>query len=791
MNCDDINIILIILFCIFVLPACSTGPQFAVSGHGIVNLNVLDGATDVPVDQTFTVVFSDTVMSESVNVNTFFIVSSQSSWPMVVSSIATPTVCDPDRAIESTISQNQTGQCVTSFTLTPSSPLSAGIEHTFCMTPDILFCDANENGLFSGLEIVFTTEATEVTPEGPETYSVGGTIDGLVGTVILENNGTDALSLTANGGFAFNLNLVTGEAYAVTVAATPDDVACVVTGGDDGHGAGVVDGANVTDVVVLCEESIAPVCDGVPDGDFQSGTGTEDDPYLLCTPEQLNRIGTHYLTSSFRLAADIDMTGSDFTMIGNGRDQAFLGTFDGNHHTISNIILNLPDETYVGFISVLSGTVQNLGLTDIDIGGELIIGGLAGYTSADSTIDGSYATGVVTPTLGTAGGLVGINCGTITNAYAIVDVICEDCPLLGGLAGGNGADCDQSSIIDSYAKGDVTGTSLVGGLVGKSLVGTTITSSYASDNNVSGKDMVGGLVGQNDGTVSESHSSNAVTVAGDAGLGPCGGFVAENTGNITSSSSDSVVNSAGWWLGQFVGDNNGNIEHSQALGSVTATVGTLFVGGLVGSNWGLVYDSFASADVNAPDSIDVGCLVGWNATGNILSVQAECDVTGGMAVGGLVGGNESTIAYTYAQSAVEGGEHVGGLVGSNVLGSINDSFADSVTNATRNVGGLVGTNQATIENTYAVGPVTGDDNVGGLVGAFNDDGTCTASFWDTETSLVAADTCVDAAKCGSGKTDADMKLLGTFSPPWDFDDVWEFVDGGDYDYPSLRLPQPL
>ena len=55
------------------------------------------------------------------------------------------------------------------------------------------------------------------TPIPPVTYTVGGTVSGLSGTVALLNNGGDGLSVSADGGFTFTAALADGAGYAVTV----------------------------------------------------------------------------------------------------------------------------------------------------------------------------------------------------------------------------------------------------------------------------------------------------------------------------------------------------------------------------------------------------------------------------------------------------------------------------------------------------------------------------------------------------------------------------------------------
>jgi alpha-tubulin suppressor-like RCC1 family protein len=84
-----------------------------------------------------------------------------------------------------------------------------------------------------------------------ETFSVGGTLSGLAdGTsVVLQNNGGDNLTLTANGPFAFATKLDNGAAYVVTVLTQPTNTnkICTVT-----NASGVLAGADITDVMVSC-----------------------------------------------------------------------------------------------------------------------------------------------------------------------------------------------------------------------------------------------------------------------------------------------------------------------------------------------------------------------------------------------------------------------------------------------------------------------------------------------------------------------------------------------------------
>jgi hypothetical protein len=95
------------------------------------------------------------------------------------------------------------------------------------------------------------------------TYQVGGTVSGLSGSdLVLEDNGGNSLTVSANGPFTFSTQLSSGTAYAVTVATQPGKPAqsCSVT-----NGTGTVAQANVTNVTVTCV-SAATTAQGTPTG---------------------------------------------------------------------------------------------------------------------------------------------------------------------------------------------------------------------------------------------------------------------------------------------------------------------------------------------------------------------------------------------------------------------------------------------------------------------------------------------------------------------------------------------
>jgi len=89
----------------------------------------------------------------------------------------------------------------------------------------------------------------------PVTHTIGGTISGLSSgaSVVLEDNGADALTVSVNGSFTFATPLASGTSYTVTVGTQPAGESCQVANG----GPAAVT-ANVTNVAVTCTTTAPP-----------------------------------------------------------------------------------------------------------------------------------------------------------------------------------------------------------------------------------------------------------------------------------------------------------------------------------------------------------------------------------------------------------------------------------------------------------------------------------------------------------------------------------------------------
>ncbi|GMT48114.1 MAG: hypothetical protein IEMM0007_1680 [bacterium] len=77
------------------------------------------------------------------------------------------------------------------------------------------------------------------------TFSVGGTVSSLTGTLVLQNNGGDDLIITENGPFTFATELEDLDIYDITVLSQPFDQTCSLISGR-------INAADVTDIEIKC-----------------------------------------------------------------------------------------------------------------------------------------------------------------------------------------------------------------------------------------------------------------------------------------------------------------------------------------------------------------------------------------------------------------------------------------------------------------------------------------------------------------------------------------------------------
>lgn len=240
---------------------------------------------------------------------------------------------------------------------------------------------------------------------------------------------------------------------------------------------------------------------------FAGGLGTEEYPYIIRKPEQLDAV-RDYLDAHFKLGADIDLSsyrsGEGWVPIADEYDPlynrtSFSGSFDGNGFAINGLTIK-RDHDYQGLFASIgeTGVVRNVSLEGVSIQGRNNVGGLAGMNLGEienCSVNGDSIKGGIR-----TGGLVGHNYGAaITASFATTQVSGDSG--VGGLVGTyNGSHDITKKISHSYASGEVTGNVGVGGLIGSNETANSgsneIINSYATGK-VTGKNQAGGLVGAN------------------------------------------------------------------------------------------------------------------------------------------------------------------------------------------------------------------------------------------------------------------------------------------------------
>lgn len=146
------------------------------------------------------------------------------------------------------------------------------------------------------------TDAVSTPPPPPvATYSIGGTLFSSGGTLVLQDNGGDDLTLGNVGTFTFATKLAAGAAYAVTVKSAPSLPLqnCVTGSNAGGPASGTVAAADVTSLFVFCSP-VALTLGGSVSGLVGSGLVLASD--LQALPVAGN--------GSFQFTAPILSTGS-------------------------------------------------------------------------------------------------------------------------------------------------------------------------------------------------------------------------------------------------------------------------------------------------------------------------------------------------------------------------------------------------------------------------------------------------------------------------------------------------
>ena len=372
-----------------------------------------------------------------------------------------------------------------------------------------------------------------------------------------------------------------------------------------------------------------------------TGRGTADDPYQIGTAEELYWFAQYVKPSDptswyacAKLTENITINEDVLDAVAHGDTDdlnkwtpiyLYLGTFDGNGHTISGLYLSETDRnsgSQIGMFGVVRGTVKDLTLADSYVAGvfyyvgfndtddrvQSYIGGICGYISPGATVSGCHFNGVVS--------------ASTSEIYNL--------PYAGGICGGN-----------------------EGLLEGCTFDGTLTAANNTDKNNAYIFSYAGGISGSNVGTIEDCINNGTVKGEGKnpAAGGICGYGsydkqnqigVIKNCTNIGEISSITVGGEGNSCIaGGILGDGSDNIVGCHNEGSV---LGANYAGGIAGViSGGTITDCTNSATVEAY----------YQAAGGI------CAVTSSYLISGCTNSGEVKITDTSEGKAT----YLGGICG--------------------------------------------------------------------------------------------------------------------------------
>ena len=194
--------------------------------------------------------------------------------------------------------------------------------------------------------------------------------------------------------------------------------------------------------------------------------------------------------STFTLISDIDCEGRDFFPEGL---REFAGTFDGQGHVISNLVVDAEGGDHAGLFGRLTGTVTNVMLVNPVVKGGNYVGALAGEITEGGHVG---RCGVIGADVSASGNFSGAFAGRIDEGSVLAGCfVSGTVASTGDCVGGFAGMVRDSAILDSYAVADVSGNRYVGSFAGRIVNPETSLERCYAAGTASGKRDAGGFAG--------------------------------------------------------------------------------------------------------------------------------------------------------------------------------------------------------------------------------------------------------------------------------------------------------
>lgn len=407
-------------------------------------------------------------------------------------------------------------------------------------------------------------------------------------------------------------------------------------------------------------------------------------------------MGDHYA-----LRYSIDLTGSDQTPIGNTKDNAFKGKFDGLDNSIFGLSINNSNNKYAatGLFGFTDGAIMGnvtliAGNDGVSIqGGDKDTGAFIGH-AVNTTVKGVNSTLKVSGK-NNVGGIIGYAKDDTGRTYSFADA-----------AGSVQPDSRSSELSNLTNTGNVSGVSNVGGLVGYMEGGKLSNDEenrvqYKGSYNLgkitgidNGSNNIGGMIGRaENATVGGTKNTliNYNTVEGGYNVGGIVGSISNTT--VDNASNEGIIKANGYTTDSYIyhtdyQKDNWQNNDSVLTGTHKADVRAANVGGIVGSS------SAGSELKDVTNKADVSsALVKKTADGGDNPKGYDHYAAGN--VGGIVGRAEDSYITNAnnVESNIRGAMNVGGIAGYFGSTDVNDVYKNDyrILNAINNGGDIMAT----------------------------------------------------------------------------------------------------
>ena len=344
------------------------------------------------------------------------------------------------------------------------------------------------------------------------------------------------------------------EGLGITVVATQDTVE------SDSYN-------NQYDDVDIWDGSVASTQELAAATDEDNKTVTIDSAKLLAGLAKAVNDGNSYEGYTINLTKHIELNNIPWTPIGNKKDKAFKGTFDGKDKTICGLFIDSTEKVGL-FGYITGGTVKNLVIGNANVRTTAQTAGILAAELRGVTIDNIKTSGSVTSKF-FAGGIIGsLVGGSITSDTKITN-------------------CENNATVSTTFAG--AGESATGGIVGyaSTRYGETLIENCINNGIITQSDTFGPRVG---GIAGYLTSEDANTSGKTLTIKNC-----ENTGNVSGTNASGIAGAVGWPSG----------NNHPTTTSLTAT----FIGC---SNSGTIAGTSTSADI---------CEVKLNVCGGDASIH--------------------------------------------------------------------------------------------------------------------------------------------------------------------------